>query len=70
MEECMIVRKDNLGHAPEKCRKCKKIFNEDEKFYCFGTGDSIADFFCINCVNETSPLGQRTRPMTMYSDGQ
>ena len=70
MEECIIVRKDNLDHAPEKCHKCKKIFDEDEKFYCFVIGDSIADFFCIDCVNKASPLGQRIRPMTMYSDGQ
>ena len=70
MEDCMIVRKENLDNAPEKCYKCKKIFNEDEKFYRFGIGDSIADFFCIGCVNKSSPIGQRIRPMTIYSDEQ
>ena len=64
MEDCMIVRKDNLDHAPEKCYKCKKIFNEDEKFYRFGAGDTMADFFCIGCVNQASHLGQRIRPIT------
>ena len=64
MEDCMIVRKDNLDHAPEKCHKCKKIFNEGENFYRFGKGDSRADFFCVRCVNQSSPLGQRIRPMT------
>ena len=70
MEDCMIIRKDNLDDAPKKCHKCKKTFNVDERFYRFGSGDSTADFFCIDCVNKASPLGQRIRPMTMYSDGQ
>ena len=70
MEECMIVRRENWDNAPEKCYKCKKIFNEDEKFYRCGIGDSIADFFCIGCVNKSSPIGQRIRPMTIYSDEQ
>jgi len=69
MEDCMIVRQKKLDNAPEKCHKCKKIFSEDEKFYRFGTRDSKADFFCISCVNKASPLGQRIRPMTFYSDG-
>ena len=64
MEECMIVRKDNFDDAPEECHKCKKIFNEDEKFYRFGTGENITDFFCIGCVNKASPLGQKIRPLT------
>jgi hypothetical protein len=63
MEDCMIVRQKNFDNAPEKCHKCKKIFNEDEKFYRFGSGDNIADFFCIECVNEASALGQRIRPV-------
>ena len=70
MEECMIVRRDNLENAPKKCHKCKKIFNEDEKFYRFGTRNSLEDYFCIACVNESSPLGQRIRPMTSYSNEQ
>ena len=70
MEDCMIVRKGNLDYAPEKCYKCKKLFNEDDKFYRFGTGDGIADYFCIDCVNKASPIGQRIRPMISYSDGQ
>ena len=65
MEECNIVQQNNLYNGPEKCHKCKKIFNEDESFYHFGTGDSIADFFCIGCVNKASPLGQRIRPLTI-----
>ena len=69
MEDCMIVQKDNLDHAPEKCHKCKKIFNEDEKFYCFGTGDKVEDFFCIGCVNKASPLGQRVRPLAIWPNG-
>ena len=63
MEDCMIVRKENLDNAPEICYNCKKIFSEDEKFYRFGIGDSMADFFCIGCVNKSSPIGQRIRPM-------
>jgi hypothetical protein len=65
MEDCMIVRKGDLDHAPEKCHSCKKIFNEDERFYRFGLGDSFADFFCVNCVNNASFLGQRIRPLTI-----
>jgi hypothetical protein len=61
----MIVRKVNLDHGPDKCHNCKKIFNEYERFYRFGAGDSTADFFCIGCVNKASPLGQRIRPMTI-----
>jgi hypothetical protein len=64
VEECMIVRQDNLDLAPEKCHKCKKIFKEDEKFYRFGKGDNMSDYFCIGCVNQASPMGQRIRPMT------
>jgi hypothetical protein len=64
MEDCTIVRKINLKHAPEKCHKCDKIFNEDEKFYQFGSGESMSDYFCISCVNKASPLGQRVRPLS------
>lgn len=64
MDDCMIVRKNSLDHAPEKCHKCKKIFSEGENIYQFGKGDSNADFFCVGCVNQSSPLGQRIRPMT------
>ena len=66
----MLVRKENLNNPPDKCHKCKKVFDKDEKFYCFGKGDNIEDFFCIDCVNKASPIGQRIRPMTSYPGGQ
>ena len=65
MEECMIVRQSNLENPPEKCHKCKKIFQKDERFYRFGKGKSMADYYCIECVNEASPVGQRIRPLTI-----